>query len=92
METQFTLEKQKAAESVPICDADQIFEALMLPYAELLASDEASKNIFTEYKMDLNNRGCTWSQLDTETDIGVLSALLFEWMEHLKSPILGKYT
>ena len=63
-----------------------------LPYAELLASDEASKNIFTEYKMDLNNRGCTWSQLDTETDIGVLSALLFEWMEHLKSPILGKYT
>ena len=64
----------------------------MLPYAELLASDEASKNIFTEYKMDLNNRGCTWNQLDTETDIGVLSALLFEWMEHLKSPILGKYT
>ena len=89
LETQFTLEKQKAAESVPICDVDQIFEALMLPYAELLASDEVSRKVFNEYKMNLNNRGATWSQLDTETDIGVLSALLFEWMEHLKSPILG---
>ena len=62
----------------------------MLPYAELLASDEASKNVFHQYKVNLNNRGATWNKLDTETDIGVLSALLFEWMEHLKSPILGK--
>ena len=90
LETQNTLEKQKANESVPICDAEQIYEALMLPYTELLNSDEESKSIFNNYKMNLNNRGATWNKLDTETDICVLSALLFEWLEHLKSPILGK--
>ena len=92
LEKQNSLEKQKAVESIPTCDVDQIFEALMMPYADLLATDEPSRIIFTGYKMDLNNRGASWSKLDTETDIGVLSALLFEWLEHLKAPILGKFT
>ena len=89
LENQTNLDKQKAIESIPTCDANQIHEALLMPYADILASDEKSRHIFNGYKMDLNNRGASWSKLETETDIGVLSALLFDWLEHLKSPILG---
>ena len=31
-----------------------------------------------------------WDRLDTESDLFVLTALLLEWLEHLKSPALGK--
>ena len=31
-----------------------------------------------------------WDRLDTENDLFVLTALLLEWLEHLKSPALGK--
>ena len=31
-----------------------------------------------------------WDRLDTESDLFVLAALLLEWLEHLKSPALGK--
>ena len=75
---------------MPICDANEVYEALLLPHMEILSSDEESKNSFHSYKINLNNRGATWNKLDTETDIGVLSALLFDWMEHLKSPILDR--
>ena len=34
--------------------------------------------------------GATWGILEAETDTGVLAALLFEWLEHLKSPILDR--
>lgn len=90
LQEQTDYEKQKALESTPICDSSQVYEALMLPFADLLASDETSRDIFNTYKFNLNNRGAAWNKLDTETDIGVLSALLFEWLEHLKSPILDR--
>ena len=88
LQTQTHLQNQKANECVPVCDVKQIFEALLLPFGEL--TDESVKDLIMKYKVDLNNRGATWNQIDTETDIAVLSALLFDWMEHLKSPILDR--
>ena len=31
-----------------------------------------------------------WDRLDTENDLFVLTGLLLEWLEHLKTPALGK--
>ena len=31
-----------------------------------------------------------WDRLDTENDLFVLTGLLFEWLEHLRSPVIGK--
>ena len=31
-----------------------------------------------------------WDRLDTESDLFVLTGLLLEWLEHLRSPALGK--
>ena len=40
--------------------------------------------------VDLNNRASTWSKLDTEVNVPLLATLLFDWLEHLKSPILDR--
>ena len=31
-----------------------------------------------------------WNRLDTESDLFVLTGLLFEWLEHLRTPVIGK--
>ena len=31
-----------------------------------------------------------WDRLDTENDLFVLTGLLFEWLEHLRTPVIGK--
>ena len=31
-----------------------------------------------------------WDRLDTENDLFVLCGLLLEWLEHLRTPALGK--
>ena len=31
-----------------------------------------------------------WDRLDTENDLFVLTGLLLEWLEHLRTPALGK--
>ena len=31
-----------------------------------------------------------WDRLETENDLFVLTGLLFEWLEHLRSPVIGK--
>ena len=40
--------------------------------------------------MEICFLGATWGILEAETDTGVLAALLFEWLEHLKTPILDR--
>lgn len=37
---------------------------------------------------DLNHRCTVWQRLELETNLEVLSALLFEWLETLKYPLL----
>ena len=38
--------------------------------------------------MDLNHRSTAWQRLSMETDLDILSGLLFEWLETLKHPLL----
>ena len=72
----------------------QVYEALLQPLGTILNSEDHTnksiKNLFYTYKMDLNNRASTWSKLESETDLKVLSALIMDWMEHLKNPILDR--
>ncbi len=42
------------------------------------------------FAVDLNNRASTWNKLETETHLPMLTSLLFDWLEHLKSPILDR--
>ena len=51
------LAKQKALESVPICDVIEVYEVLMMPMSEQLGSEESTVTSFVTYKTDLNNRG-----------------------------------
>lgn len=46
--------------------------------------------LLDQYRSTLNYRVSAWDKIDTETNLWVLTAMLFEWLEHLKSPILGK--
>lgn len=46
--------------------------------------------LFKQYKTDLNVKLSAWDRIESETNLFVLSALLFEWLEHLKSPVVDK--
>jgi len=46
--------------------------------------------LLEQYRSSLNYKLSAWDRLDTEINIWVLAALLFEWLEHLKTPILDK--
>ncbi|XP_017766528.1 PREDICTED: protein tyrosine phosphatase domain-containing protein 1-like [Eufriesea mexicana] len=41
-----------------------------------------------DFQMDLNHRSTAWQRLKMETDLDILSGLLFEWLETLKYPLL----
>ncbi|XP_012340481.1 protein tyrosine phosphatase domain-containing protein 1-like [Apis florea] len=49
---------------------------------------EKTKKCIQDYQMDLNHRSTAWQRLQMETDLDVLSGLLFEWLETLKHPLL----
>ncbi|KAK9308963.1 hypothetical protein QLX08_001168 [Tetragonisca angustula] len=50
-------------------------------------SDKTKKRL-QDYQMDLNHRSTAWQRLPMETDLDILSGLLFEWLETLKHPLL----
>ncbi|XP_044018064.1 protein tyrosine phosphatase domain-containing protein 1-like isoform X2 [Aphidius gifuensis] len=64
---------------------DETIKALLYDHDKL--TDE--KKIYLQsYQMDLNNKSTTWQRLELETDIYILSGLLYEWLETLKQPVL----
>ena len=44
------------------------------------------------YQVDLNYKTSAWDRLETETNLSLLSLLLMEWLEHLKTPVIDKVT
>ncbi|CAK9812688.1 Protein tyrosine phosphatase domain-containing protein 1 [Anthophora plagiata] len=49
---------------------------------------EKTKKRLQDYQIDLNHRSTAWQRLQMETDLDILSGLLFEWLETLKHPLL----
>lgn len=65
--------------------AEEAIKALIRDSASL--SDSMKKRLH-DYQSDLNNRCTAWQRLELETNLEILSALLFEWVEGLKHPLL----
>lgn len=40
--------------------------------------------------MDLNYRQSAWTRLQMEKNLYVLTGLMYDWLEHLKVPILSR--
>ncbi|XP_063979404.1 protein tyrosine phosphatase domain-containing protein 1-like isoform X1 [Diachasmimorpha longicaudata] len=81
MDLKFAAEKEK----YEYVDIEDVISAIISDHMEL--PDEKKKCIY-KYKVDLNNRISTWQRLELETDLEVLTGLLFEWLETLKRPVL----
>ncbi len=89
------LKKAAMEEKLPVCSGDDIFKAMMEPHGEILRAEEGSwatadSKLIRQYRTEMNFKLSAWDRIETETNLFVLSALLFEWMEHLKAPILDK--
>ncbi|XP_025267437.1 protein tyrosine phosphatase domain-containing protein 1 isoform X1 [Camponotus floridanus] len=65
--------------------AEEAIKALIGSSASL--SDPVKKRL-NDYQSDLNHRCTAWQRLELETNLEVLSILLFEWLETLKHPLL----
>lgn len=68
---------------------DDVVRALLCDHSQF--SDEEKKLIFN-YQVDLNNRNSAWQRLELETNIKILSGLLYEWLETLRGPVLDVET
>ncbi len=67
----------------------------MQNHAEILRRDEGSWAtqdilLLKQYRTELNFKLSAWDRIDTEDNLFVLTALLMEWLEHLKQPLLDK--
>ncbi|XP_043794705.1 protein tyrosine phosphatase domain-containing protein 1-like isoform X2 [Apis laboriosa] len=63
-------------------------EAIRVLIRDNAILSEKTKKRIQDYQMDLNHRSTAWQRLQMETDLDVLSGLLFEWLETLKHPLL----
>ena len=83
-------------ERLPLYPAEEVFAALIQvnpskkPGTVLATHEEVLVNSLKQYQMDLNYKTSAWDKLETETNLTILSALLMDWLEHLKVPIIDK--
>lgn len=63
-------------------------EAIRVLIRDNATLPEKTKKRIQDYQMDLNHRSTAWQRLQMETDLDILSGLLFEWLETLKHPLL----
>ncbi|XP_015606539.1 protein tyrosine phosphatase domain-containing protein 1 isoform X2 [Cephus cinctus] len=64
---------------------EEAVKALLCDHTSLA---EEQKKRLRDYQIDLNNRQTAWQRLELETDLSLLSGLLYEWLETLKRPVL----
>jgi len=66
---------------------DDVVHALLADHNVL--SDGIRKYI-KQYKVDLNHRHSAWTRLQVEKNLYVLTGLLYDWLEHLRLPVLSR--
>ncbi|XP_042238188.1 protein tyrosine phosphatase domain-containing protein 1-like isoform X3 [Homarus americanus] len=64
----------------------EVYEALLVDHSVL--NVELKKQL-KSYRIDLNVKQSAWEKLKTETNLYLLTGLLFTWLEHLRTPVLG---
>lgn len=88
------IQKAAAAEQLPKYSSEQVYQSLIEPHLTKTNSESKWSNTWLlqlkKYQTDLNYRMSAWERLATETNLMVLSTLMFEWLEHLKNPVIDK--
>ena len=80
------LQRAAQREKLPIYSALQVYQA----FIQRRSWEEDWQRQLRQYETDLNYRMSAWDRLTTETDLAILSALLLEWLEHLRTPVIDK--
>ena len=81
---------------MPICTAEQVYKSLIQPNilrkqgAEVSDWEETLVLKLKQYQAELNSKTSAWDRLETETNLALLTNLLLEWLEHLKTPVIDK--
>ncbi|XP_069942063.1 protein tyrosine phosphatase domain-containing protein 1-like [Cherax quadricarinatus] len=83
--SQSDLRRQADQEALQVMMPKEVYEALLVDHS--LLNVEFKKQL-KSYRIDLNVKQSAWERLKTETNLFMLTALLFTWLEHLRSPIL----
>jgi len=83
------LQKVAMEERLPIYKADQVASSLVKNHREA-GGEKGWQGKLKRYQTDLNYRMSSWDMLATETSLTVLSTLLLDWLEHLKTPLIDK--
>ncbi|XP_076679061.1 uncharacterized protein LOC143374659 isoform X2 [Andrena cerasifolii] len=86
-EIQSHMDLKAAAQNaaVEIVSTEEAIRALIRDNATL---PDKTKKRLQDYQVDLNHRSTAWQRLQMETNLDILSGLLFEWLETLKHPLL----
>ncbi|KYQ59394.1 Protein tyrosine phosphatase domain-containing protein 1 [Trachymyrmex zeteki] len=63
-------------------------EAIKVLIRDSVSLSDPIKKRLQNYQSDLNHRCTAWQRLELETNLELLSTLLFEWLESLKHPLL----
>lgn len=77
---------QQADNEIIVQDIDSAVDALL---QDPHVFDNSTKKKIIDYQQEINSSHLGWAKLPVETDLQVLAALLFEWIEGLKLPVLG---
>ncbi|ROT81137.1 Protein tyrosine phosphatase domain-containing protein 1 [Penaeus vannamei] len=64
----------------------EVYEAILVDHSVL--NTEFKKQL-KNYRIELNVKQSAWERLNTETNLYLLTGLLFTWLEHLRTPVLG---
>ena len=84
-------------ERLPIYSAEQVYKSLIQPNIIKKQGVESGSDWeetlvlqLKQYQAELNSKTSAWDRLETETNLALLTNLLLEWLEHLKTPVIDK--
>lgn len=85
IETQKKINQEIGGQSLAIQDINVVVSAFLIDFSEVLID---LKKQTRSYQLMINTNHVGWSKLNVETDINLLTILLFEWIEGLRQPVL----
>lgn len=65
--------------------AEDIVEAILADHTNI---NEELKKAISQHKINLNHGKSSWASIHTENSLTVLTGLLMDWLEHLRTPII----
>lgn len=87
LETQKSFDQEKNQLNELVRDIREVAEALLVDSTTL---DAGTKKMIKDLENEINNSQMGWKKLTIESNLFVLSTLLYDWLELLKTPILNR--